>query len=226
MKITYYGHSCFGLEIGGKHLLFDPFISPNELAKDIDIDSIPCDYLLLSHGHADHVADAVSIAQRSGATVVSNFEIVSWIQNQGIESAHPMNHGGGWNFDFGRVTYVNAVHSSSLPDGSYGGNPGGFIIQAGGKTVYYSGDTALCYDMKMFGELFNIDLAFLCMGDNFTMGPKEAVIAADWIGCDQIVGMHYDTFGYIKIDHSHSEKLFAGAGKTLHLFEIGDSREM
>lgn len=225
MTITSYGHACFGLEIEGKHLLFDPFISPNPQAAAIDIETIPCDYLLISHGHADHIADAVAIAQRTQAKVVSNYEIVTWLGNQGIENSHPMNLGGSWTFDFGKVTLVNAVHSSSFPDGSYAGNPGGFIIEAAGKTIYYSGDTALTYDMKMFGELYEIDLAFLCMGDNFTMGPKDASIAASWLNCDTIIGMHVDTFGYIEIDHAATKDLFSHQGKTLHLLEIGQQME-
>lgn len=222
MKITFYGHSCFGLETNGKHLLFDPFISPNPKAAHIDVDKVPCDYMLLSHAHGDHIADAVSILQRTGGKAVSNYEIVTWLGNQGIENSHPMNHGGSWTFDFGKVTFVNAVHSSSFPDGSYAGNPGGFIIEAEGKTIYYSGDTALTYDMKMFGELYDIDIAFLCMGDNFTMGPKDASIAATWLNCDTIVGMHFDTFGYIEIDHAATKDMFAQKNKHLHLLEIGN----
>lgn len=225
MKITFYGHSCFGLQIGGKSLLFDPFISPNPKASHIEINQIPCDYMLISHGHGDHIADAMPILQSTQAKVVSNYEIVTWLGNQGVENSHPLNHGGSWNFDFGKITYVNAVHSSSFPDGSYAGNPGGFIIEAEGKTVYYSGDTALTYDMKMFGELYDIDIAFLCMGDNFTMGTKDASIAASWLNCDTIVGMHFDTFGYIEIDHAATKALFSKQGKTLHLLEIGQQME-
>lgn len=225
MNITFYGHACLRISTGEHELLFDPFITPNEQAKHIQVDQIPCDYMLLSHGHADHVADAVSILQRTHAKPVSNFEIITWLGKQGIENGHPMNHGGSWTFDFGKVTYVNAIHSSSLPDGSYGGNPGGFILEIEGKTVYYSGDTALTYDMKMFGELYNIDLAILCMGDNFTMGPKDACIAAGWLNCDTVVGMHFDTFGYIEIDHGQTKDLFSHEGKTLHLMDIGQSME-
>lgn len=223
MKTTYYGHSCFGVEIGGKHLLFDPFITPNEKAAHIDIQSIPADYILISHGHQDHVADVGAIAQRTGATLVSNFEIISWFGAQGIEKGHPMNHGGSWQFDFGKVKYVTAVHSSNMPDGSYGGNPGGFVIESEAGSFYFSGDTALTYDMKLLGAYHNLDFAFLCMGDNFTMGVSDAVIAASFIDCDQIIGMHYDTFGYIVIDHADATEQFSSQGKTLHLPEIGES---
>ncbi|HEY5705075.1 MAG TPA: MBL fold metallo-hydrolase [Terrimicrobiaceae bacterium] len=125
MKLSYYGHSCFSVEIGGKILLFDPFITPNSLASHIRLDQVQADYILISHGHFDHIADAVEIAKRTEATVVSNYEIVLWLGKQGIDKAHPLNHGGGWTFDFGRVKYVNAVHSSQLPDGAYGVIPEG-----------------------------------------------------------------------------------------------------
>lgn len=226
MKLSYYGHSTFLLEIKGLNLLFDPFITPNELAKDIDVNSIPADYILVSHGHEDHVADAVSIAKRTGATVVSNFEIVSWFEVQGVEKGHPMNHGGSWSFDFGSVKYVNAVHSSVLPDGTYGGNPGGFIISADEGNVYYAGDTALTYDMKLIGDTANISHAILPIGDNFTMGVDDAVRAAEFVGCKEIIGMHYDTFGYIEIDKEEAKGKFSTAGKTLTLLNIGETIDL
>lgn len=226
MKITYYGHSCFLLEVNGRTILFDPFITPNELAGNIDINSITADYILLSHGHQDHVADAVQLAKQTKAKVVSNFEIVSWIQNQGIENVHPMNHGGTWEFDFGKVKYVNAVHSSGLPDGTYMGNPGGFIITSGGKSIYFAGDTALTLDMQLIPRFATLELALLPIGDNFTMGIDDAIVASDFIQCNKIMGVHYDTFGYIKIDHEAARKKFAEAGKELILLDIGESLEV
>ena len=221
MKITYYGHSCFLLEINGKHLLFDPYISPNELAATIDISKIRADYILITHGHSDHIADAVEIAKRTGATVISNWEIIQWIQKQGITNVHPMNIGGHWFFDFGKVKCVIAVHSSSLPDGTYGGNPMGFLLETDMGNVYYAGDTALTLDMKLIGDYKKIDLAFLPLGNNFTMGIDNAIIASQFIRCDQVIGMHYDTFGYIKIDHQEAQLKFSAAGKHLMLMEIG-----
>ncbi len=221
MKITYYGHSCFTIETEGKTILFDPFISPNELAKGIDVDSIPADYILISHGHMDHIADAVRIAKRTGATVVSNWEIVQWLNNQGVTNTHPMNIGGHWFFDFGKVKCVTAVHSSSLPDGTYGGNPMGFLLETSEGNVYYAGDTALTMDMKLIGDYKLIDVAFLPLGNNFTMGIDNALIAAGFIRCDFIIGMHYDTFGYIKIDHKEAIEKFHVAGKELKLMQIG-----
>lgn len=225
MKITYYGHSCFLLEVNGRIILFDPFITPNELAKNINIESITADYMLISHGHQDHVADAVQLAKQTKAKVVSNFEIVTWIQNQGIENVHPMNHGGTKEFDFGKVKYVNAIHSSGLPDGTYMGNPGGFIITSGGKSLYFAGDTALTLDMQLIPRFATLDLALLPVGDNFTMGIDDAIVASDFIQCNKIMGVHYDTFGYIKIDHEMAVKKFADAGKELILLDIGQSIE-
>lgn len=223
MKITYYGHSCFGVEIKEKHLLFDPFISPNELAKNIDINTIKADYILISHGHDDHIVDAVSIARRTGATVISNAEIVHWIEKQGIKHTRPMNTGGKVRLDFGNVKCVNAVHSSGLPDGSYGGNPMGFVIESPEGNFYYAGDTALTYDMKLIGEYRNVDFAFLPIGDNFTMGMDNAIICAEFINCEDIIGMHYDTFGYIKIDRNEAIRKFDWAGRKLTLMSIGET---
>jgi len=223
MNITYYGHSCFGVEVNGKKLLFDPFISPNPLASGIDLKKIGADYILLSHGHEDHIADAESIAKRTGATVVAAYEVAMWLNKKGVEKYHPMNIGGHWFFDFGKVKCVNAVHSSSLPDGSNGGNPMGFLIESSDSNFYYAGDTALTYDMKLIGEFKNIDLAFLPIGSNFTMGVDNAVIAADFISCDRIIGMHYDTFGYIKINHEEAKEKFMNAGKELILMSIGET---
>ncbi len=226
MKLSFYGHACFGVEVNGKHLLFDPYITPNELAKDVDVESIPCDYLLISHGHQDHVADAVSVAKRTGAKVVSNVEIIGWFANQGIENGHPLNHGGSWEFDFGRVKYVNAVHSSALPDGSNGGNPGGFVISSSEGNFYFAGDTGLTLDMQLIPRFTKLDFALLPIGDNFTMGMDEAVEAAKMIECDKIVAMHYDTFGYIEVNHEEVDKKFSEAKKELIWFEINETKDI
>lgn len=223
MKLTYYGHSCFGLETNGQSVLFDPFITPNELAAKVDAEQIKADYLLLSHGHEDHVADAERIAKRTGATIISNFEVASWYAAKGL-AHHPMNHGGKAKFDFGIVKYVNAVHSSVLPDGTYGGNPGGFVIWNQEGCLYFAGDTALTVDMKLIPATCpQLDLAILPIGDNFTMGYEDALIACDYINCDRVLGCHYDTFGYIKIDHAAAQKAFEAKGKELILLPIGGS---
>lgn len=223
MKLTYYGHSSFGVAIANHSLLFDPYITPNALAQAVDVDAIPADYLLLSHGHSDHITDAVRIAQRTGATVVSNFEIVEWLKKQGLSRVHPMNHGGAWNFDFGRVKYVNAIHSSSFPDGTYAGNPGGFVVSSAEGSFYYSGDTALTTDMELIGRNFELKFCVLCIGDNFTMGVDDAIEAARMLRCTEIVGVHYDTFPYIKIDHSAAVKKFQEAHRHLHLLAPGQT---
>jgi len=226
MKITYYGHSCFAVIIEGKALLFDPFISPNELAKHISLQSVSANYILISHGHLDHLADAATIARRTGATIVSNFEITTWFNKQGLEKTHPLNHGGGHAFEFGRVKFVNAVHSSSLPDGSYGGNPGGFVVDAREGSFYYSGDTALTMDMKLIPEFSNLKFAALPIGDNFTMGIDEALKASDFVRCGEILGLHYNTFPPIRIDSAKAIQRFKAAGKRLHLLKPGETCDL
>ena len=223
MKLTYYGQSCFAVEAGGKNLLFDPFITPNDLAKHINIADIKADYILLSHGHGDHSENAVQMAKQSNATVIGAFEVAVWANKQGVEKYHPMNMGGKWNFDFGTVKCTNAVHSSSMLDGSYGANPMGFIITTPEKTFYYSGDTALTMDMQLVPRWGKLDFAVLPIGDNFTMGIEDAIAAAEMIQCQNIVGVHYDTFGFIKIDHEKAKKAFTDAGLNLHLIKIGES---
>jgi L-ascorbate metabolism protein UlaG (beta-lactamase superfamily) len=227
MKLTYYGHSCFLVEVQGKKILFDPFISPNELAKGIvSADDIECDYILISHGHADHIADAVSIAKRTGATCVAAYEVYEWLTKQGVEKAHPMNTGGKWKFDFGTVRCVTAQHSSSLPDGSYGGNPMGFIVHTEEGDFYYSGDTALTIDMQLIPGWSELSFAVLPIGDNFTMDAEDAAVAAKFCEATRVVGVHYDTFGFIKIDHDAAKEIFAAAGVELLLPAIGESIEL
>jgi L-ascorbate metabolism protein UlaG (beta-lactamase superfamily) len=226
MKLTYYGQSCFSVMAGGKNLVFDPFITPNELAKHISLTDIKADYILASHGHSDHLADCVPLAKQTGATVIGSFEVVEWLNKNGVADFHPMNIGGAWNFDFGTVKCTNAIHSSAMPDGSYGGNPMGFIVTSGDKTFYYSGDTALTMDMQLVPRWGKPDFAVLPIGDNFTMGYEDAILAAEMIRCKNIVGVHYDTFGFIKIDHEKVKNAFADAGLNLFLPRIGESIEL
>lgn len=223
MKITYYGHACVAVETMGKKLLFDPFISPNEMASHIDIETINADFILLTHAHGDHIADTEAIGKRCSSTVVSNFEVASHFGEKGL-AYHPLNHGGKAKFDFGTAKFVNAIHSSGFPDGSYGGNPGGFVVWNEEGAFYHAGDTALTMDMKLIPMTCpRLDFAILPLGDNFTMGYEDAVIAAEFIECDTVVGVHYDTFGYIKIDKEAAQKAFADRGKDLILPAIGES---
>lgn len=225
MKITFYGHSCLGIEINDTNILVDPFITGNPKASQIQVNQIKADYIFLTHAHQDHVLDTESIAKRTGAIVVSNFEIVTHYENLGIEG-HPMNHGGQWDFEFGNVKYVNAIHSSSFPDGTYGGQPGGFVIEGEHKNIYIAGDTALTYDMKLIALQTKLDLAILPIGDNFTMGIKDAIMASDFVQCDKVLGCHFDTFGYIEINHAEAKQAFFEKGKDLMLLEIGESIEL
>lgn len=223
MKLTYFGHSCFSVDTGEVILLFDPFIRPNELASQIDIKSIKADYILVSHGHSDHTADLVELANQTGAVVISNFEITEWASRQGIEKVHPMNTGGKWNFEKFSVKAVAAQHSSSFGDGSYAGNPLGFIIYTKKGNFYYSGDTALTLDMQLIPNWAKLNFAILPIGDNFTMDTEDALNCLKMIDCGIAIGVHYDTFGYIKIDHEKSKKVFEDAGCSLLLPGIGET---
>jgi L-ascorbate metabolism protein UlaG (beta-lactamase superfamily) len=222
MKITYYGQSCFGVHVNNKHLLFDPFISGNPFATKINIDDIPCDYMLISHGHFDHIKDAIAIAERTNCKVICNWEIHEWMATKGITNIHPMNIGGKWKFEFGYVKCVNAVHSSSMPDGTYGGNPVGFVVYSDDISFYFAGDTALTMDMQLIPMTCPVlNFAILPLGDNFTMDVDDAVIAAEFIHCTTIIGCHFDTFEMINIDHEFASKAFKKEGKELILPKVG-----
>ncbi len=223
MKFTYYGHSCFAVELNKKTLLFDPFISPNPLAKEIDIDKINPDYILITHAHGDHIADAEQIAKKSGAPIISSFEVCNWFQKKEIKKLHPLGLGGKKTFDFGTVKYVSALHSSSFPDGSYGGNPGGFIITSPEGNFYYAGDTALTLDMQLIPSYAEIGFAILPIGDNFTVGYEDAVEIAKLVKTKKVIGVHYNTFDLIKIDTGKAQDYFSKNGFTLLLPAIGET---
>lgn len=223
MKITFLGHAALFIETRTHSILVDPFISGNELASGkIDIQKLQPDVILLTHAHQDHVLDVEAIASRTQALIISNYEIVTYFENKGLKG-HPMNHGGARDFDFGWLKYVNAVHTSSFADGTYGGQPGGFLLKSEGKMVYIAGDTALHYDMKLLPIYGNLDLAILPIGDNFTMGVTDALQAAGFVDCDRVMGVHYNTFGYITIDTEAAIKNFQDGGKKLLLPEIGEA---
>jgi L-ascorbate metabolism protein UlaG (beta-lactamase superfamily) len=225
-KIWYLGHSCFHLEIDGIQIVTDPFIKPNPKAEHIDFSSIKADIILVSHGHGDHIADLVELANQTGAEVISNYEITTWLENQGYAKSRPMNHGGAYTSHGLNFKMTNAVHSSSFPDGSFAGNPAGFVIQGEKDCIYFAGDTALTYDMKLIDEEFDLSLAMLPIGDNFTMGIADAARAANFCGASKVVGMHYDTFGFIEIDHNQAIEKFNAHGVELLLPAVGDKLEL
>lgn len=221
MRITFYGHSCIGLHIAGSDLLIDPFISGNPLAKAIDLEQVPATHVLLTHGHGDHVLDAEAILRRTGATLISNFEIVTWYEKKGITGGIGMNLGGSMSLGELRLRSTIAHHSSELPDGSYGGNPGGFVVEGPEGAFYHAGDTALTMDMQLL-KRFDIRVACLPIGDHFTMGVDDAIESARMIGVKIVIGMHYNTFPPITIDTESAKAAFKKAGIELLLPAIGE----
>ncbi|MEI3614926.1 metal-dependent hydrolase [Pseudogracilibacillus sp. SO30301A] len=226
MKVSYHGHSCVRVETDSHKILIDPFITGNELC-DLDPDTVEADVIILTHGHGDHVGDTMKIADRTGAFIVALNELAVYLGQKGY-NAHGMNIGGAYDFEFGRVKYTQAFHSSSYEeeDGTfiYTGMPGGLLLTINGKTVYHLGDTALFSDLKLIGDMNNIDLAFVPIGDNFTMGPEDALIASEWINADIVVPVHYNTFPVIKQDgQAFAEKVKPGRGVAL---KVGESLEL
>jgi len=225
MEITYYGHASLGIVINGFHLLVDPFISGNPKASQIDINTLKADYILLTHAHFDHIQDVEALAKRTNAALIANHEIVTYYEQKGF-SGHPMNPGGSREFEFGTLKVVPAIHSSSFPDGTYGGNPVGFVLKGASKTVYISGDTALTMDMKLIPMFHQIDLAVFPVGGNFTMDVSEAIIASDFVACNRVLGTHFDTAALIEIDHEAAQNKFREKGKELILLDIGGSLQV
>ena len=223
MKATYYGHSTFAMQLDGANILFDPFISPNAAAAHIALDQINPDYILLSHAHADHVADVFTIQKQSQAKVVAIVETAEWLRRKGVAEEHviEMNFGGTLQTSFGSVKMVLAIHTNSTPDGDYGGMPVGFVVRSGGKTFYYAGDTALTMDMQLI-KAYAPDIVFLPMGGHYTMDVDDALLAAKMIGCKRVVGMHFNTFPSIRIDAESAQQKFEAEGFTLILPSIGE----
>ena len=195
-KFTWYGHATLGLDTDGHKLLIDPYFTDNPSAT-ITADEAEASFILVSHGHGDHVGDAIPIAKRTGATVISNFEIANWFSTQGVEKVHPQHLGGGFNHPFGYLKLTLALHGSALPDGSYGGNPAGFLLTTNdGKRIYMAQDTGLFGDMSLIGDE-GIDLAVLPIGDNFTMGPDDALKAVKLLRPKAVIPIHYNTWDLI-----------------------------
>ncbi|WP_028295869.1 metal-dependent hydrolase [Olivibacter sitiensis] len=222
MKATYYGHSTVELELVGASILFDPFITPNEKANNIDVESLNPDYIFLSHAHEDHVADLFAIQQQSGAEVAAIVETSAWANKGGIpqEKLHPFNFGGTLKLKFGTAKMVYALHTNGAPDGSYAGLPAGYVIHSGDKKIYFAGDTALTLEMKLL-EDEALDWAFLPIGGHFTMDVDDAIKAAKLINCQNIIGIHYNTFPPIQIDKEEAIDKFEKAGLRLYLPSIG-----
>lgn len=227
MKAIYYGHSCVRLQGADFDILFDPFISPNSLASHIDISQIKPKHILLSHAHEDHVADMAAIQKQSDAQVLSVVETAAWVARQGVASDKvlEMNLGGTLKTNFGSVKMVYALHTNSTPDGQYGGHPVGYLLNIHGKRLYFAGDTALTMEMKLL-ESVDLDWAFLPIGGHYTMDVEDAVRAAQWIDCNHIFGIHYNTFPPIQIDEEKAIKHFDDAGLQLYLPKIGDFVEL
>lgn len=198
VKLTYYSHDCWEIESEGKKIIIDPFITDNPLAP-VKASDIKVDAILVTHGHGDHLGDAVEISRSCQAPIIGVFELVSYVTSKGA-TGHPLHIGGGFQFDFGHVKATIAHHGSGAPDGSYLGNPCGFVITTGGKKIYHSGDTGLFLDMKLIGEMNPLDAALLPIGDNFTMGIDDAVKAVEFLKPKIAIPMHYDTFDVIKAD--------------------------
>ena len=227
MKLTYLSHSCFFVETSTHRLIIDPFLSGNPLAKTKP-EEVECDFILLSHGHEDHLGDAVAIANRTGATIIGNYETATYCAKQGV-TAHPMQLGGAWKFPFGRVKLTIAHHSSSVGTETgfnYMGNPAGIVISADGKTIYHAGDTGLFLDMKLIGELDRIDVALLPIGDNFTMGPEDAAMAAEFVNAPLSIPMHFNTFDIIKVDPQRFVSKVKAGGRDARVLAIGESIEI
>ena len=228
MKIKYLGHSGFQFSLGKFQIVVDPFITHNPLcANKVDLNEVAADFILLTHAHEDHIADAESLAQRTGAVIISVYEVATHFQKLGLE-AIPMNIGGTIDLAFGNIRLVNAVHSSSFPNGKNGGGICcGFVISSENQNFYISGDTALTLDMKLIPMLYQkLDFAILCIGNHFTMGVDDAIVASNFIKCDQIIGCHYNTFPPIEIDKTKSIEKFKSRNKELILMDVGSVKEI
>lgn len=221
MKYTFLGHACFLIDTGKEKLLFDPFLTGNGQAS-VTAAEVDADYILLSHAHGDHFGDAEAIEARTGAAVIAIPEVLGLFKNE-VKTSYPMNLGGSVTLPFGKVTMVPALHSSGVP----GGIACGFLIQFnGGINVYYSGDTALFSDMKLIGEKAHIHYAILPIGDNYTMGPEDALTAAKFLGAERLIPLHYNTWPVIAQDPAHFETLAEDAGVAAHIVAPGESLEL
>ncbi|MCA9734430.1 MAG: metal-dependent hydrolase [Deferribacteres bacterium] len=227
MNITFQGHSCFTVEIGSNRLIIDPFLNGNPVAE-LKPEDVECDYIIITHGHGDHIGDSIAIAKNNDAMIVSNYEIITYAQQNGVKNAHPMHIGGAHEFPFGRVKFTIAHHGSTLTTDKGMiplGNPMGVLITGNGKTLYHSGDTGLFLDMQLIGEMNRIDTALLPIGDNFTMGVDDAVKAAEFLKAKVTIPMHYNTFDLLNQNANDFIGKLAKKGLEAHILNVGDSYE-
>jgi L-ascorbate metabolism protein UlaG (beta-lactamase superfamily) len=225
-RVRWLGHACLAIQINGKNVLIDPFLTGNPTAA-ARADQVPADFILVSHGHGDHLGDTLAIARRTGATVISNYEICEWLQKQGISKVHGQQHGGSFTHAFGRLKLTLAFHGSMLPDGSYGGNPCGFLIYTPeGKKIYDAADTGLFADMRLLGEE-GLDLAILPIGDNYTMGPEDALRAVRLLQPRKVLPIHYNTWPLIAQDAAAwARRVQAETGAEVVVLQPGESLEV
>jgi L-ascorbate metabolism protein UlaG (beta-lactamase superfamily) len=219
---TWYGHGTHGMETDGIKVIVDPFFTDNPAAS-IPLSEVEADFIVVSHGHDDHIGDAISLAKRTGAMLISNFEIVNWLASQGLEKLHAQHIGGGFNHPFGYLKLTQAVHGSCLPDGTYGGNPAGLLLKIRtGEVIYLACDTGLFSGMRLIGEE-GIDLAVLPIGDNFTMGPEDALRAIEMIQPKHVIPVHYNTWQVIEQDpDAWAARVEAETNTSAHVLKPGE----
>lgn len=222
VTVTWHGHATFSIHVNGTDLVIDPFFDDNPVAKT-KADAVAADYILVTHGHSDHIVDALPIAKRTGAKIISNAEIIGWFGAKGYDNGHPQHLGGGFQHPFGHVKMTVALHGSSLPDGKYGGMPGGFLLTLNGRKIYVAGDTAVYSDMSLIGR-GGLDLAILPIGDNFTMGPDDALLALDFLKPQAVIPCHFNTWPYIEVDaEAWTERVKKETAVTPILLGVDDS---
>ena len=228
LTVTWLGHATWSIDADGTRIIVDPFLKPHNPSATVtvsDVADLQPEFILVTHGHGDHTQDLLELAEASSALVICNFEIGEWLNQHGVANVHTMNHGGSYTFPFGRVKMTIAHHSSMLPDGTYAGNPGGFLINFNdGHDLYIAGDTALTYDMRLIGEVGGVDLAILPVGDNYTMGPDDAIVAAQFVKAKHVLPAHYNTFPWIAIDvEQFARRLQRETGIDCTVLEVNGS---
>lgn len=223
VKLTWYGHAALGLDVDGHNLVVDPYFTGNPAAST-SAEKIAPEYILVSHGHGDHIGDTLAIARRSGAEVISNAEIVDWLEGKGLKKLNAQHIGGGVHYPFGYLKLTNALHGSGLPDGANGGNPAGFLLTTpDGKKIYMAGDTGLFGDMRLIGEE-GIDLAVIPIGDKYTMGPADALRAVKMLQPRHVIPIHYNTYDLLTQDAQQwARQVESETSAKVHVLKPGES---